>query len=161
MRRLFALALAVGLIASVVAVSQVSATPASGVTTTTLATGTLDPVHVHVRNGRWAINLRTRKTSTVTVVENDVAPGGSFGWHSHPGPSIIVVKAGTLTFYDSDDPQCGPVVRTAGDAFIDSGQDTHVGINKGTETAIVIVTRILPEGANPRIDEPEPPNCDI
>ncbi len=161
MRRLFALATGVALVASIAVVAQVSATPASGVTSKTLATGTLPPVNLHVKNGDWQVKLQTKTNSTVTVVENDVDPGGSFGWHSHPGPSLIVVKSGTLTFYDSDDPTCSPVVHSAGDAFIDAGTDVHIGINKGTVQAVVLVTRILPEGANPRIDENEPSNCHL
>lgn len=161
MRRLFTLATGVALVASIMVVAQVSATPAVGVTSKTLATGTLPPVNLHVKNGGWQVKLQTKEDSTVTVVENDVDPGGSFGWHSHPGPSLIVVKSGTLTFYDSDDPTCSPVVHTAGDAFIDAGTDTHIGFNKGSSEAVVIVTRIIPEGAAPRIDEPEPPNCNL
>lgn len=161
MRRLFALATGVALVATIMVVAQVSATTAIGVTSKTLGTGTLPPVNLHVRNGDWQVKLQTKEDSTVTVVENDVDPGGSFGWHSHPGPSLIVVKSGTLTFYDSDDPTCSPVVHTAGDAFIDAGTDTHIGFNKGTTEAVVIVTRIIPEGAAPRIDEPAPPNCHL
>jgi len=35
--------------------------------------------------------------------------GGHSGWHSHPGP-VIQVVSGTMTFYESDDPNCTPVV---------------------------------------------------
>ena len=59
-----------------------------------------------MKNGSWMTQLRTKEDSTLTVVENDVAPGGSFGWHSHPGPSLIIVKSGSLIFYDSNDPTC-------------------------------------------------------
>jgi quercetin dioxygenase-like cupin family protein len=110
-------------------------------------------------NGDWLAQLRTKEDSTLTVVENDVAPGGSFGWHSHPGPSLIIVKSGALTFYNGDDPTCSPIVHSAGDAFLDPGTDVHIGINKGTTTAVVIVTRLLPVGAQSRIDQPAPAQC--
>ena len=80
----------------------------------------------------------------MTVVENRVAPGGSFGWHSHPGPSLVIVKAGTLTFYEASDPTCTPSVHSAGDAYVDEGTDVHVARNEGTVDAVVIVTRIIP-----------------
>ena len=92
----------------------------------------------------------------LTVVENRVAPGGSFGWHSHPGPSLVIVKSGTLTFYEASDPTCTPSVHTVGDAYVDEGTDVHVARNEGTVEAIVIVTRLIPDGAAPRIDEPDP-----
>ena len=96
----------------------------------------------------------------MTVVENRVAPGGTFGWHSHPGPSLIILKTGTLTFYEADDPTCTPEVHVAGDAFVDEGTDIHVARNESaTQEAIVIVTRLLPLGEPSRVDQPDPANC--
>jgi quercetin dioxygenase-like cupin family protein len=159
MRNRFILALTAALIA-VVAIGGIAlATPSSGVTSTTIATGSLDPVNLILKNGDWMTQLRTKGQSSLTVVENDVAPGGSFGWHSHPGPSLIIVKAGTLTFYHADDPSCTPEVRSAGEAFVDPGTDVHIGRNEGTVMAIVIVTRLLPAGAPGRIDQPDPGTC--
>jgi quercetin dioxygenase-like cupin family protein len=159
MRRLLAFALVGGLLASAVVAGLVQATPASGVTSTTLATGHLPPINLLFQNGDWLAQLRTKEDSTLTVVENDVAPGGSFGWHSHPGPSLIIVKSGALTFYNGSDPTCSPIVHSAGDAFLDPGTDVHIGINKGTTTAVVIVTRLLPVGAPSRIDQQAPAQC--
>jgi quercetin dioxygenase-like cupin family protein len=159
MRTRITLALTIAMVSVLIAVGIVQATPASGVTTTTIATGSLDPVNLLVKNGDWMAQIRTKGQSSLQVVENDVAPGGSFGWHSHPGPSLVIVKSGTITFYMGDDPTCTPEVRTAGDAFIDSGQDVHIGRNEGTVPAVVIVTRLLPAGAPARIDQPDPGNC--
>jgi quercetin dioxygenase-like cupin family protein len=137
------------------------ATPASGVTPTTIATGNLDDVSFVVKNGHWMTQLRTKGKTDIAVVENRVAPGGSFGWHSHPGPSIIIVKQGAITFYRADDPTCTPQVYREGDAFIDQGTDVHIGINNGTEDLVVIVTRFLPDGANARDDAPDPQVCGV
>ena len=147
-------------LAAVVALGGVvMATTAVGVTSTSIASGTLDPVNLNVRTGDWGAKLRTQGQSTVAVVENRVAPGGTFGWHSHPGPSLIVVKSGTITFYHADDPICLSDVCHAGDALVDQGTDVHVGRNEGTEEVVVIVTRIIPVGAPPRIDEPASAFC--
>ena len=135
------------------------ATASMGVTSTTIATGNLDPMDLNVKTGDWKIQLRTKGDSDVTVVENRVAPGGTFGWHSHPGPSLIIVKAGTLTFYHGDDPTCTPAVYQAGDALVDTGNDVHVGRNEGTTEVVVIVTRFLPDGAPTRIDQPASASC--
>ncbi len=156
------LAAAAGAVLAIAALGgTVLATPASLVTSTTLATGTLDPINLNIKNGAWMTQIRTKGESTLMVVENRVAPGGSFGWHSHPGPSLVIVKAGTLTFYEASDPTCTPSVHSAGDAYVDEGTDVHIARNEGTVDAIVIVTRLIPVGSAPRIDEPDPGTCNF
>jgi quercetin dioxygenase-like cupin family protein len=135
------------------------ATPASMVTTTSIAAGTLGPVNVAIKTGDWKLDLRTKGDSSVIVTESVVAPGGSFGWHSHPGPSFTVVKSGTLTFYRGDDPTCTPTVYQAGDVLIDPGNSVHIGRNEGSVDLVIITTRIVPAGAATRIDEAAPGNC--
>ena len=159
MRNRIALATAIAVLAVVTAGGVVLATGASGVTSTPIATGTLDPVNINVKTGDWKVKLQTKGQTSVQVVENRLVPGGTLGWHSHPGPSLIVVKSGTMTFYHADDPTCTPDVRHAGDAILDEGTDVHVGRNEGTVDAVVIVTRLLPVGAPARIDEPASPFC--
>lgn len=51
--------------------------------------------------------------------------GGHGGWHSHPGSVFLRVTSGTLTFYDSHDPSCSPLVRSAGQVFVESGEHAH------------------------------------
>ncbi len=137
----------------------VLATPASGITSTSIAGGNLDELDLSIRTGDWKLNLRTKGQTDVSVVENRVAPGGTFGWHSHPGPSLIIVKAGTITFYRADDPTCSPQIYQAGDALVDPGNSVHVGRNEGTVDVVVIVTRLVPDGAATRIDQPNPGTC--
>jgi quercetin dioxygenase-like cupin family protein len=148
----------VGLAALVIAATAV-ATSASGVTSTTLAAGTLEPININVKTGDWKAKIQTKGTSDAVVVENRVAPGGQFGWHSHPGPSLVIVKSGTSTLYDGDDPTCTPQVYPAGSAYVDSGDHTHIARNEGTTELVLIVARVMPQGAAPRIDQPAPGNC--
>jgi quercetin dioxygenase-like cupin family protein len=160
MRRLIALSSSLVLLASVAIAPQALATPASGVESKTLATGHLPAVSSMTQTGPWQSLIWTNTDSTLTVTENDVAPGGTFGWHEHPGPSLVVVETGTLTFYDGDDPSCAPMTETAGDAFIDPGNHLHMGVNKGTDPAVVLVTRLTPTDAkSARIDEDAPSQC--
>jgi cupin domain len=86
-------------------------------------------------------------------------PGGQSGWHSHPGPVFISVVEGTMTFYESDDPDCTPVVRHAGQGFLDVGDHAHIARNETAEPATNVVTYLAPPGAALRIDEPSPGNC--
>jgi quercetin dioxygenase-like cupin family protein len=159
MRTRIPIAVASALLAAAAFGGMVSATPASLVTSTTLASGSLDPVNFLVKNGDWMVQLRTKGQTNLAVVENRVAAGGSFGWHSHPGPSLVIVKSGTLTFYEAEDANCTPSVHSAGDAYIDEGTDVHVARNETSQEAVVIVTRLVPEGAPSRVDEPDPGTC--
>jgi hypothetical protein len=57
-------------------------------------------------------------------VQNNVwQPGGTTGWHTHPGHSLIIVTAGTVTAYEGNDPDCTPHVYTQGMGFVDPGGD--------------------------------------
>ena len=86
---------------------------------------------------------------------------GTSGWHSHPGPSIVFVVAGTVTNYSSDDPSCSPHVYTAGQSFVDpGGDDEHMLRNEDpTVVAETIAVQFIPAGATRRIDEPAPVGC--
>lgn len=137
------------------------ATMASGVTSTTLAQGNVQAdLGSMVKTGDWKLKLDTKGPSTLAVSENRVAPGGTFGWHSHPGPSLVIVKSGTSTFYRGDDPDCTPEVHPTGTAYLDPGGVVHTARNESvTEDLVVIVLRVIPMGAAPRIDEANPGNC--
>jgi quercetin dioxygenase-like cupin family protein len=156
-------------------VGNVLATPSAGQTTTTLAKATVDDLDLSGKalttaigrdgkphpNGVWLAWIKTHGLSDLYVIDNKFAPGGTAGWHSHPGPSLIFVVAGTITNYMSDDPSCTPHVYTAGQSFVDAGgDDMHILRNEdGSVTAETIAVQFLPQGATRRIDEPAPGNC--
>jgi len=137
----------------------VEATAPSGVVGTTFSVGQFGPIHAKTLGEDWQARIDTKGTSDVYVLENKIAPGGSFGWHSHPGPSIVTVKSGTLWVYKGDDPTCTPEVVEAGHGFVDDGHDTHLVRNEGTVETDVFVVSIVPTGEPRRIDEPAPGNC--
>ena len=87
------------------------ATPIIGVQGTNLAVGAFESIEAKTLSTDWQARIDTKGATDVYVVENKIAPGGTFGWHSHPGPSIVVVKAGELTLYRGDDPTCTPTRR--------------------------------------------------
>jgi quercetin dioxygenase-like cupin family protein len=159
MRNRFVIAVATAILGATAIGGMAFATPAQLVTSTTLATGSLDPVNFVVKSDDWVTQLRTKGQTSMTVTENRVAAGGTFGWHSHPGPSLVIVKAGSVTFYLGDDPTCTGVVHSTGDAYIDPGSVVHIARNETAEEAIVIVTRFAPVGVPTRIDQPSPGIC--
>src|SRR5918996_1633499 len=76
-------------------------------------------------------------------------------------PVRVVIESGTFTFYDGDDPDCDPQVFSAGDAFVDrGGGHVHIGRNESGAPVELSVTYLLPQGASPRTDAPDPGNCD-
>jgi quercetin dioxygenase-like cupin family protein len=111
------------------------------------------------RTNYWKARISTKGDSDLYVLQNTIAPGGTFGWHSHPGPSLVIVKSGTATFYMADDPTCAPVVVQAGTGFVDNGSDIHVVRNEGSVDLVTIVTSLVPAGFARRIDQPAPANC--
>jgi hypothetical protein len=152
-------------------VAKLHATPAVGFVGTTLALGRFGPIdvsNVYVppdypakhKNGIWLSLMKTRNASDVYVQSNVWQPGGSTGWHTHPGASLIVVTAGTVTAYEGNDPKCQPHVYTTGAGFVDAGGDhVHILRNEGTVEAQTIAVQLIPAGTTRRIDANDPGNC--
>jgi quercetin dioxygenase-like cupin family protein len=150
----------------------VLATPASGFVGTTLAVGRFGDINVfnHLvppdfwksRHNRdlWLSLQKTKGSSDVYVQSNVWAPGGSTGWHTHPGHSLIIVTAGTVTAYEGDDRRCRPRTYTVGMGFVDPGGDhVHNIRNEGIEEARTIAVQLIPADAVRRIDAADPGNC--
>jgi len=159
MRIRFVLALLVVVATVGVYGGTVLATPIHGVNSTILGIAQFNEINAKTLSSSWQARISTKGESDIWMLQNVIVPGGSFGWHSHPGPSIVVVKSGALTLYRADDPTCTPEVVAAGSGFVDNGGDIHLVRNEGTVDAVVYVTSIVPRGAQRRIDEPHPSNC--
>jgi len=106
------------------------------------------------------IRFVVRDPSDYYIVTNTVAAGGYSGWHTHPGPSVVLVKSGVATVYDGDDPSCTPKTYAAGSGFVDPG-DGHIHMvrNEGAAVLITQAFQIIPTGAARRIDAVSPGNC--
>ncbi|HEU0127422.1 MAG TPA: cupin domain-containing protein [Pseudonocardiaceae bacterium] len=135
------------LCAAIVAVVPVFAwaTPASGVSGTVLGKGT----------SIETIKVKNDGPTDIVVHHIVIEPGGSTGWHYHPGELIAVVHKGTLTRTLHD---CSVHTNPAGQSFVElAGQkDVHVGRNLGTESVELYVTYAIPAGAPLSIDAVDP-----
>jgi quercetin dioxygenase-like cupin family protein len=158
-----ALATVAALVGAALTPAPAQATPSSGVTTTILGKSRFDEININARAhpaDLWKAQIKTHGLSDVYVVDNKFVPGGNTGWHSHPGPSLILVVAGTVTNYMGDDPNCTPHIYTAGAGFIDpGGGDVHLLRNETNAPAETIAVQLLPNGAGRRIDAPAAGNC--
>ena len=108
----------------------------------------------------WLSLQKTNGSSNVYVQSNVWAPGGSTGWHSHPGHSLIIVTAGAVTDYEGHDPDCKPHVYKTGMGFVDpGGNHVHILRNEGDVEAKTIAVQLIPADATRRIDVADPGNC--
>lgn len=135
-------------------------TVGTGTQSTLLGRATFaDAFKVERETGNWEIEVKANNSTDVAVQSITFQPGSQSGWHKHPGPVFIQVVSGTMTFYESDDPTCTPIVRTAGQGFIDKGDHAHIARNETDAPAKNVVTYFAPPGATLRIDAPAPGNC--
>lgn len=124
-----------------------------------LARGTSDDkFKLKRKNGKWEFDLNAHDPTDVAVQQLTFQPGGTSGWHSHPGPVILQVTSGTVTFYEGDGP-CTPLTRTVGQLFIETGEHAHLGRNEGSTVATAVAIVFAPVGSVLRIDEASPGNC--
>ena len=107
----------------------------------------------------WQVQIKAKPAFDIAVQTITFQPGGQSGWHSHPGPVFIEVVSGTMTFYESTDPTCTPIVRTAGQGYLDLGEHAHIARNETALPAQHVVTYFAPPGAALKIDQPNPGNC--
>jgi quercetin dioxygenase-like cupin family protein len=143
-----------------------SFTKASGSTSTLLGRKTFsDPKDPNFQVKRmspdWHVDIKAKPALDIAVQSIDFPAGSKSGWHRHPGPVFIQVVSGTITFYESDDPSCTPIVvsSTQGQGYLDAGEHAHMARNESAAPAQTIVTYFAPPGVALRIDEPRPENC--
>jgi quercetin dioxygenase-like cupin family protein len=104
--------------------------------------------------------FHVRKPADIVVAKATVPPGASFGWHSHRAAVAVVVKAGTLTLYDSADRSCTPQRYSAGHGFVEHRNHVHLARNEGHKAVVVLVTYLgLKHGVNPDVPAKSPGNC--
>jgi hypothetical protein len=133
-------------------------TVGAGAAVTTLANVTIGDGEFQVKWNGYISKVK----GPVSLVTQDItiAPGGHTGWHSHPGPVLVSVSSGALTFVYATSP-CGGATYPAGTGFVDPGGDTvHIARNESDVPVTIRVQYILPTGAPWRIDAPAPAGLD-
>jgi len=176
MRRkwIWVLFLAVASLAAAYA-GNVLATPSTtpGFSGTTLAKATFGELDIKAKTipaDLWKAELKTKGDSDLYVQQNTWDPAAcnnecipSSGWHTHPGPSLVIVTQGTVTEYDGDDPSCTPHVYSASgtNSFVDIGSGAvHIIRDESGSLAKTVVVQLIQKDATRRIDvTPAPGNC--
>ncbi len=69
------------------------------------------------------------------------------GWHTHPGPALVAVAAGSLAYQDPEANTCESVTYAAGEGFVDRGfGHVHRAI-AGADGVDFYVVYLLPPGS--------------
>jgi len=104
-------------------------------------------------NDEEAVNLHVKGPSDVLQTELVFQAGAETGWHSHPGPVVVVVKSGALTETHSN----GCVtVHPAGSAFFETKGEIHNATNQTGGVTEVYAVFLSPAGAQPLIPQTNP-----
>ena len=150
-RRVFAL---VAMAAVVVTGAGVAlATPAVNFVGTVTARGNV--LEVPGYEGMQSLTFDTSRPMEIITQTITIQPGGTSGWHSHPGPTFVVVKSGSVRFYPLE-ASCTPKVFNAGQGWIDVPGEAHTVTNEGSVPAELVATTVSPVGVSARTDVPAP-----
>ena len=145
MRRLWLVAV-VAVACSVAVAGTVFAVHApGGVTPVLLARGTLaEDVKVNFGD----IKIQTKDSVDIATLQVTFAPGGSAGWHIHPGPVFVVIQSGELSVWDED---CEKNTYGVGETFFEFGPEMSMLVKNESATtpSVVIGTFVVPVGATP------------
>ena len=139
--------------------TEPSYTAAVDFTPTLVGRGNVGTFNIQSKADGYDVRLKSKDNTDIAVATIGVAPGGHSGWHFHPGPVLVIVKVGTITFYHGDDPTCTPTHYTAGSAFIEEGGDVGIARNETAGVDTVVATFFVPAGSPTRIDAAAPGNC--
>jgi len=114
--------------------------PSFNFTSTPLVTANLDNT---VRLNSDRIKLQTKDATVVRVATVVFGPGGSSGWHHHPGFVIVSVKSGSVTVWHSD---CSQETYGAGSAFVETGDDPGqvTSVDGATNYVTYVVPNVTP-----------------
>lgn len=104
-------------------------------------------------NSEHEVEIHSKGPSDVLQSELVFQPGGDTGWHTHPGPVVVVVKSGALTEVQSNG--C-IVVHPAGSVFFETKGEVHRAFNQTGGVTDVYATFISPVGAQPLLPAADP-----
>ena len=102
------------------------------------------------------VTISTQGPSDFSVQTAVLPPGGSTGWHSHPGSELSIVKSGSITLIQAG--ECRPMTIGAGQAVFIPAGTAHLARNDGAGPAELVVTYLLDPG-NPTRSDVAPAPC--
>ena len=161
-----------GFVATILSRGEIGKNVAFGTPTTRVVKRT---VKIRTRSGFVRKTLKFKVASIARAIsctdaspcdtvfqQGTLQPGGSTGWHSHPGPAFIAFAQGEGTYYHKGTSSCPSMTVTAGTGFSQMPTETHVLRNLGSTPVVVYTLYVLPHGTPNsaiRTDQPQPAAC--
>jgi quercetin dioxygenase-like cupin family protein len=103
-------------------------------------------------------HLRATEPTDVVVVQVTGQPHTSTGWHTHAGPSMVVLVSGEARLIEPKEGGRGCTEETfsAGDSYVHPS-GTHLVANDGDEPVSAYIIYFVPEEASPALVPADPP----
>ena len=121
-----------------------------------------DDVALQIRNkldGHATGVSNSHHPSRTVVAKITVQPGAQFPWHTHPGPVIVNIAQGELTYVMAHD--CVDRPYATGTAFVDPGRGmVHTAVNRTSGVTVLLATYFeVPETGPLTIPVAAPADC--
>jgi quercetin dioxygenase-like cupin family protein len=102
----------------------------------------------------FSAQLETEGAANFIVQEIKFSPGGTTGWHNHPGILLLSLAAdsGPVDWYDA---HCVKHTYNAGDSWTEA-TSLHDVVNNSSMDAHFFVTYVVPKGVGKRTDQAAP-----
>jgi len=157
MKRKLALVAGTAAALTLAATAQATATPPVGLKSELLVRSAAGQFQLADRSMRFY--LGAGEPTDIALVRATLEPGGSTGWHTHPGPSMVLVGEGAMTVQEQRRGKCVTHSVSAGNA-IEHPDGAHNFINNGTTQVVFYVTYFVKAGATPLlVDAATPRGC--
>jgi quercetin dioxygenase-like cupin family protein len=130
--------------------------PTTSVDPSNVPLGTLvgqSPVDVQ-SIGAFVRAINPERGTNAVLQHVRLAPGQSTGWHTHPGPNIVMFEAGSATLTDE---HCRVMNFGTGQSFA-TGLDVHQLV-AGPDGADTYTFYLLPGNATVTRTDANPPDC--
>lgn len=89
-----------------------------------------------------------------------LGPNVATGWHTHPGPAIVTVVKGSVTYEDAEANTCVDATYAPGQGFVDRGfGHVHRAIAGADGVDFYVVYLLPPGSATHIIPAPAPAEC--
>jgi len=113
------------------------------------------------REGRPTRVINSLDPSQMVMARITVQSGTQFHWHNHPGPVLVNVTQGELTYVQASD--CVPRCYSAGTAFIDPGRGNVHNANGATDGETILMEALfeVPSSGPDTIAVVPPDDCDL
>ena len=93
----------------------------------------------------------TPKGADLFVQHVRLGANASTGWHTHPGPALVTIVKGSVTYEDAEANSCPQTTYSSGQGFVDRGFGHVHRATAGPDGVDFYVVYILPPGTETHV----------